>query len=279
MFVPQIGLDSSRLRFRQHLKTEMAHYAADCWDLEINTSYGWIECVGHADRACYDLAVHAKATNTSMVAAQRLDKPTTIEVVTVEADKKKIGLTFKGQQKIVLAALEDLAADPDAAASFEKELMKNGQAEIEGHSISADMVRFSRCMKEVQEVKFLPSVIEPSFGMGRILYALLENSFHQPDPINEPERVVMRFNAMVAPTKCHIYPLQSNVKFGPIVSEIAEVLTTAGLTNKASLNWIASLMTRKSLKFFNTWISRLMPLVSRSERDMPVLTKLGLHMV
>ena len=41
----------------QHLKTEMAHYAADCWDLEIKSSYGWIECVGHADRACYDLEV------------------------------------------------------------------------------------------------------------------------------------------------------------------------------------------------------------------------------
>lgn len=30
---------------RQHLKTEMAHYAADCWDMEIHMSYGWIECV------------------------------------------------------------------------------------------------------------------------------------------------------------------------------------------------------------------------------------------
>ena len=31
----KIGMDPQRLRFRQHLKTEMAHYAADCWDLEI----------------------------------------------------------------------------------------------------------------------------------------------------------------------------------------------------------------------------------------------------
>jgi glycyl-tRNA synthetase len=45
------------MRFRQHLSTEMAHYAADCWDMEIKTSYGWVECVGHADRACYDLQV------------------------------------------------------------------------------------------------------------------------------------------------------------------------------------------------------------------------------
>ena len=31
-----------RLRFRQHLQHEMAHYAEDCWDAEIECSYGWI---------------------------------------------------------------------------------------------------------------------------------------------------------------------------------------------------------------------------------------------
>jgi len=41
----------ARVRFRQHRSTEMAHYAADCWDAEVRTSaYGWIEVVGHADR-------------------------------------------------------------------------------------------------------------------------------------------------------------------------------------------------------------------------------------
>ncbi len=54
-WVTRIGVNPSKMRFRQHLKTEMAHYAADCWDLEIKMSYGWIECAGHADRACYDL--------------------------------------------------------------------------------------------------------------------------------------------------------------------------------------------------------------------------------
>jgi glycyl-tRNA synthetase len=55
------------MRLRQHLKTEMAHYAADCWDMEIHMSYGWIECVGHADRSCYDLVQHSKRTGIPMV--------------------------------------------------------------------------------------------------------------------------------------------------------------------------------------------------------------------
>ena len=54
-FLISIGIRPEYLRFRQHLDTEMAHYASDCWDAEIYTSMGWIECVGIADRACYDL--------------------------------------------------------------------------------------------------------------------------------------------------------------------------------------------------------------------------------
>lgn len=55
----RLGIDKERLRFRQHLANEMAHYAADCWDAEIECSYGWIECVGIADRSAYDLCAHS----------------------------------------------------------------------------------------------------------------------------------------------------------------------------------------------------------------------------
>ena len=57
LFLQKIGVDSARMRFRQHLVNEMAHYAEDCWDAEIECSYGWIECVGLADRSAFDLKV------------------------------------------------------------------------------------------------------------------------------------------------------------------------------------------------------------------------------
>jgi len=224
-------MDTARLRFRQHLATEMAHYASDCWDLEIHTSYGWVECVGHADRACFDLEVHGKATNTSMEASQRLDQPKVVEVIAVDPDKKIIGKLFKGDQKKVLAALEELAADEGKVAAFEAELRTGGSASVGGFTLSAEMVKFSRSTKEVQEVKFLPSVVEPSFGMGRILHSLLEHSFYQ-SPEDE-QRVVMRFNPAVAPCKCTVLPLQNNAKFPPIVQRITDLLTAAGITNKA----------------------------------------------
>ena len=35
----KVGVDEKKLRFRQHLDNEMAHYACDCWDAECHTSY------------------------------------------------------------------------------------------------------------------------------------------------------------------------------------------------------------------------------------------------
>ncbi|GFP79172.1 glycine--tRNA ligase 1 mitochondrial, partial [Phtheirospermum japonicum] len=58
LFLTQLGINKDRMRFRQHLAKEMAHYVADCWDAEIECSYGWIECVGIADRPAYDLRAH-----------------------------------------------------------------------------------------------------------------------------------------------------------------------------------------------------------------------------
>ena len=52
-----MGINPKRLRFRQHLDNEMAHYAEDCWDAEIDSTYGWVECVGLADRSAFDLRV------------------------------------------------------------------------------------------------------------------------------------------------------------------------------------------------------------------------------
>ena len=59
LFLTQLGIAKDRLHFRQHLGNEMAHYSVDCWDAEIESSYGWVECVGIADRSAYDLQAHA----------------------------------------------------------------------------------------------------------------------------------------------------------------------------------------------------------------------------
>ena len=38
-FLELIGVDTKRVRFRQHMDNELAHYATDCWDADIHTSF------------------------------------------------------------------------------------------------------------------------------------------------------------------------------------------------------------------------------------------------
>jgi len=42
LFLTAVGINPQWLRFRQHKRNEMAHYAKDCWDAEIQTSCVWM---------------------------------------------------------------------------------------------------------------------------------------------------------------------------------------------------------------------------------------------
>ncbi len=215
LYMEKIGMDPARLRFRQHLATEMAHYAADCWDLEIKSSYGWVECVGHADRACYDLDVHAKATKTPMVATQKFDDPKEITVAKLKFDRKVLGMVFKGDARNVSGALETLAEDWNDFEPVATALEAEGKATVDGFEITKDMLTWTKQTKKVHEVKFTPSVIEPSFGIGRILYSLLEHSFYIRE--SDEQRCVMRFNPQVAPQKCAVLPISSSPELNALV--------------------------------------------------------------
>lgn len=228
-WLEDIGVDPARMRFRQHLRTEMAHYAADCWDMEIKMSYGWVECVGHADRACFDLEQHANATKTPMVASELLKTPIEVESYIAEPNKKKIGPKFKMDQKKIILALESL--DNEAAQALEASLNSTGKAEVAGgFEITPDLVSFKKEKKTVQEVKFTPHVIEPSFGMGRILYAVLEHSFSQRE--GSEERTVMSFRPRVAPIKVAIFRLVNNPALETLVSDVNKRACALGLVTR-----------------------------------------------
>lgn len=108
LFLLKIGIDQRKLRFRQHMGNEMAHYATDCWDAEIENSYGWTECVGCADRAAYDLSVHSARTNRPLVVREALKEPVVTEREVAEFNKKMLGKTFGQDTDLVKRAVENM---------------------------------------------------------------------------------------------------------------------------------------------------------------------------
>ena len=45
--------------------------------------------------------------------------------------------------------------------------------------LTREMISFTTETKNTQEEKFVPHVIEPSFGIGRIIYCVFEHCFRQ----------------------------------------------------------------------------------------------------
>ncbi|XP_069047312.1 glycine--tRNA ligase [Lepisosteus oculatus] len=232
LYLTKVGISKDKLRFRQHMDNEMAHYACDCWDAETKTSYGWIEIVGCADRSCYDLLCHARATKVPLVAEKPLKEPKTVNVVQFEPNKGAIGKAYKRDAKL---AMDYLAiCDECYITEQEKLLNENGEFTIETEGktfkLTKDMVSVKRFQKTLHVEEIVPNVIEPSFGIGRIMYSIFEHTFHVRE--GDEQRTYFSFPATVAPYKCSVLPLSQNQEFVPFVRELSEALTRNGVSHK-----------------------------------------------
>lgn len=235
MFLIKIGVDLSKLRFRQHMANEMAHYAADCWDAELLTSYGWIECVGCADRSAYDLTVHAKRTGAALVVRETRQEPLKMEEFQVDIDKKKFGPRFKKDAKTIEEAINALSQDMREKLSIS--LKDEGKISIPVSGIGDGSVTLEKdilCIEKRTRVEntreYTPNVIEPSFGIGRILYALIEHVFWTRK--GAEERGVLSFPPTVAPTKVLLVPLSNHPDFIPLVKRISTSLRRMGISSR-----------------------------------------------
>ncbi|EGD74118.1 glycyl-tRNA synthetase [Salpingoeca rosetta] len=229
LFLTKIGADPKKIRFRQHLRNEMAHYACDCWDAELQTSYGWIESAACADRSCYDLEQHAKATNQELVAAERLSTPIIRDRVIADANKGLCGRQFKKDAKLLFAHLANLSNEE--AEDLEAKLKEgNATLEVEGKSleVTPEMIVIKRRQEKIHERKFVPSVIEPTFGLGRIIYAILEHSYACRE--GDEQRQWLSVSPLVAPVKCSLLPLSNKPDFDPLLEELCTMMTEEGIT-------------------------------------------------
>ncbi|KAL9369708.1 hypothetical protein Peur_040907 [Populus x canadensis] len=240
LFLTRLGIDKDRLRFRQHLANEMAHYAADCWDAEIESSYGWIECVGIADRSAYDLRAHTDKSGVPLVAHEKFSEPKEVEKLVIAPVKKELGLSFKGNQKKVVEALE--AMNEKEALDMNSSLETKGEVEFyvctlgENVTIKKSMVSISKEKKKEHQRTFTPSVIEPSFGIGRIIYCLYEHSFYmRSSKAGDEQQNVFRFPPLVAPIKCTVFPLVQNQQYEDVAKIISKSLTAAGISHKIDI--------------------------------------------
>lgn len=131
-FILDLGIKEEKMRFREQVEGERAHYSEETWDLEVySQKYGWVEVAGIAYRTDYDLSRHSEYSGSDM---------------TVFFQKK---------------------------------------GEEEGKRV-------------------LPHVIEPSFGIDRPLYCVLEQSF-----VEDDDRSYFQLKKGLSPIEVSVFPLIS----------------------------------------------------------------------
>ncbi|KFG79522.1 glycyl-tRNA synthetase 1 [Metarhizium anisopliae] len=236
LFLLKIGVDPQKLRFRQHLDNEMAHYACDCWDAELLTSYGWIECVGCADRSAYDLTVHSRETGTPLTVKEARATPLEITEWKATLEKRLVGPRFKKDAKKIELAVGQL--DQDHLRQLATELAEKGVVTIptdelangaNSVELTSDVCSIKQTTRVETTREYTPNVIEPSFGIGRILYSILEHVYWSRP--QDAAREVLSLPILVAPVKVLLVPLSNNAGFKPVVKVLASRLRAMGIAN------------------------------------------------
>jgi glycyl-tRNA synthetase len=226
----------------------MAHYAIDCWDAEIETDrFGWVEMVGIADRTDYDLKAHARVSKTELYVYVEYDEPKMVTRFAIKPNMGKLGPVFKGKAKAVADALRQLS---------EEELSKDEiTITVDGEelTVSPEMVSFAEETIKVSGENVIPHVIEPSYGIDRIFYGVMEHAFDEENvaqkaaesglkgtEVTEKEseevkgdsdaegeeeaRLVMHFSSSVAPVQVAILPLLTRKELADPAKEIVAKL-------------------------------------------------------
>ncbi len=214
-----LGISEEKLRFRQHRDEELAHYAKDCWDAEVYLErFGWTEIVGIANRSSYDLEAHSKATGREIKAFRNLQRPKKVKIKRYSLDMKMAGPKLRGKAKEASRLVEE-----------GKFRVEGEELVIEGEGGEMRLPREALIVEEEEKFvmvePFTPWVIEPSYGIDRILYAVLEHSYAEDDR-GYP---FFRLKPYLAPIKAGVFPIVNKEPFTGIAKEIYQKLVDRGI--------------------------------------------------
>ena len=149
-FYEKAGIDLNKLRLRKLTSKEKAFYARSAFDLEIETSLGWIELVACNDRGDYDLKRHMEVSKKDMT-------------------------VIDGDDKILPNIFElSMGVDRSLYCIMEHSFIK----EIDNKKNSRDILKLNRCLSPVQ-VGIFPLLKKESLqAKAKEIQNILKGEFH-----------------------------------------------------------------------------------------------------
>jgi glycyl-tRNA synthetase len=222
-FIEELGIPWEKQRLREVPVEERAHYSSQTFDQEVWLErWGWTEVSGHAYRTDYDLRNHMAHSSVDLRVHKMLAQP-----------RKERSIEIKPRIEVLRAELGEESAQRVALlvrrsepTIIERELREKGFYEITGQPsvrIEPRHVDISYRDVEVKGRYFVPHVVEPSFGVDRIVYALLEYAYEE-----RGDRVVLKIPRDISPTKVAVFPLVNKDKLPEKARYIADMLIQEG---------------------------------------------------
>ena len=145
-YINELGISEDKIRFQQHGKDELAHYAKEAWDIEYEFPFGWSEVEGVHNRTDFDLKRHQEFSGKNMqYSDQLLNEKYFPYIIETSAGLNRMLLTVlcdaywddSENNRIVMKIHPKLAPIKAVVCPLVK---KDGLPEI-GHKIVSDLMK------------------------------------------------------------------------------------------------------------------------------------------
>ncbi len=218
-FLDDLGVPPGKQRLREVLPEERAHYSLQTFDQEVWLErWGWTEVSGHAYRTDYDLRNHMAHSGVDLRVYRAFDAPRKVVKYSAKPKMEELEGDFGKEDA---ARIADLIAKSDASI-IERELRVKGFYEVTGQypaRLTAEHLEISSSEAEESGRNFVPHVIEPSFGIDRLVYAMLEYAYTE-----QKDRVILKVPRGLAGKKAAVFPLVNKDGLTEAARKIHEAL-------------------------------------------------------
>ncbi|MGB9659891.1 MAG: glycine--tRNA ligase [Nitrososphaerales archaeon] len=202
-FAIKLGIPEDKQRFHAKLPSERAHYSAQTYDHEVLLDkFGWVEVAGHAYRTDYDLSSHMKKSSVDLSVSVQLEEPIKVKHLRMNINAKKIKEISPDKFIDIMKRLKEMS--PEDA---KREIDNSGAIVVEGLKLPKEVIEFVDVEEEVKVRRFIPHVVEPSFGIERLVYATLEHAYSEKE-----DRAILGIPPYLAPIQAAVFPLVSKDK-------------------------------------------------------------------
>jgi len=221
-FMQALGVPEENMFFDEKGPHERAHYSSQTFDQLVKVSrWGWVEVSGHSYRGDYDLRRHMEYSGQDLTVFKPFDKPRVVKVRKVIVDRAVIGRKYRSDAPKVLELASKIPEEKLLEAAEKGEPII-----VEGYEIPPEAIRVIETEEKITGKKYIPHVVEPSFGTDRVVYVAFEYAYREKDG-----RIVLSLPRDIAPVQAAVFPLvEKDEKLAQVAKDLYKKLLAAGFT-------------------------------------------------